>query len=73
MTIFDGFLKQIDKLTKDNPEQNKEKKLELISVIINAIKKNPAEKIDTSGTFLDLGKNKKKNPDKNNTSEEQEI
>ena len=70
MAVFDGFSKQIDELTKDNLEQNKEKKLELISVIINAIKKNPAEKIDTSGTLLDLGKNKKKNPDKNKTSEE---
>ena len=52
MSVFNGFSKEIDDLTKDNPEQNKQKKLELITVIINAIQKNPSEKINPSSTFL---------------------
>ena len=53
MSVFEGFSKQIDELTKDDPEKNKVKKLELISVIINAIRKNPSEILDPSETFLD--------------------
>ena len=72
MSVFNGFSKQIDELTQGNPEENKAKKLELISVIINAIKQNPSEKIDPSETFLDSVKNKRKQTDKNKTSEEAE-
>ncbi len=72
MSVFNGFSKQIDELTKDNPEENKAKKLELISVIINAIKQNPSEKIDPSETFLDSVKKRKHKTDKSKTSEEVE-
>ena len=67
MSVFEGFSKQIDELTKDDPEKNKVKKLELISVIINAIKKNPSEILDPSETFLDSIRkcvNEKKNEQK---------
>ena len=60
MSVFEGFSKQIDELTKDDPEQNKAKKLDLISVIINAIKKNPSQILDPSETFLDSVKKRKK-------------
>ena len=60
MSVFEGFSKQIDEFTKDDPEQNKVKKLELISVIISAIGKNPSEILDPSETFLDSLKNEKK-------------
>ena len=60
MSVFEGFSKQIDEFTKNDPEQNKVKKLELISVIISAIGKNPSEILDPSETFLDSLKNEKK-------------
>ena len=53
MSVFEGFSKQIDELTKDDSRQNKVKKLDLISVIISAIRKNPSEILDPSETFLD--------------------
>ena len=58
MKVFEGFSKQIDILTENNPEQNKEKKLALISVVIGAIQKNPSEILNPSETFLDSSKNK---------------
>ena len=74
MSVFEGFSKQIDELTKDDPEQNKVKKLELISVIIDAIGKNPSEILDPSETFLDSTRNGKKadqeQKEKDETSEE---
>ena len=71
MDVFSGFSKEIDELTKNNPEQNKEKKSKFISVVIDVIKKNPSEKIDPSETFLDL-KNKKKKTNKDQTSDKTE-
>ena len=74
MAVFDGFSKEIDRLTENDSKTNKEKKLELISAIINAISKNPAETINPSETFLDSVKNpKSKNRvNKNNNVEEPE-
>ena len=57
MRIYDGFSKQIEQST--DTEEAKTKKVDLISVIINAIEKNPAEKLDPSETFLDSWKRKK--------------
>lgn len=54
MRIYDGFSKQIEQST--DAEEAKTKKVDLISVIIDAIGKNPAEKSDPSGTFLDTMK-----------------
>lgn len=57
MRIYDGFSKQIEQST--DTEEAKTKKVDLISVIIGAIGKNPAEKLDPSETFLDSWKRKK--------------
>ena len=57
MRIYDGFSKQIEK--SSDAEEGQTKKLDLISVTINAIEKNPAEKLDPSETFLDYWKRKK--------------
>lgn len=56
MRIYDGFSKQIEKST--DAEEGKTKKIDLISVTINAIAKNPAERLDTL-TPLDSLKRKK--------------
>ena len=57
MRIYDGFSKQIEQST--DAEEARTKKVDLISVIIGAIGKNPAEKSDPSGTFLDTWKSNK--------------
>ena len=57
MRIYDGFSKQIEQST--DTEEGKTKKMDLISVTINAIEKNPAEKLDPSETLLDSWKRKK--------------
>ena len=57
MRIYDGFSKQIEQSTV--AEEAESKKVDLISVIIGAIGKNPAEKADPSGTFLDTAKSSK--------------
>ncbi len=56
MRIYDGFSKQIEQST--DAEEGKTKKIDLISVTINAIEKNPAERLDTL-TPLDSWKRKK--------------
>lgn len=56
MRIYDGFSKQIEQST--DAEEGKTKKIDLISVTINAIEKNPAERLDTL-TLLDSWKRKK--------------
>lgn len=56
MRIYDGFSKQIEQST--DAEERKTKKLDLISVTINAIEKNPAERLDTL-TLLDSWRRKK--------------
>ncbi|MDE0506810.1 MAG: hypothetical protein OXI86_22265 [Candidatus Poribacteria bacterium] len=57
MRIYDGFSKQIEQST--DAEEGKTKKMDLISVTINAIEKNPAEKLDPSETFIDSWGKKK--------------
>lgn len=57
MRIYDGFSKQIEQST--NAQEAKAKKVDLISVTINAIEKNPAEKLDPSETLLDSWGKKK--------------
>ena len=57
MRIYDGFSKQIEQST--DAEEAKTKKVDLISVTINAIEKNPAEKLDPSETLLDSWRKKK--------------
>ena len=57
MRIYDGFSKQIEQST--DTEEAKNKKVDLISVIIDAIGKNPAEKSDPSETLLDSWRKKK--------------
>ncbi len=64
MTVFYGFSKQIESLSKDDPKNGRTKKLEFISNIIRAISKNPSEILSSSETFLDFLKKeriKKKN------------
>ena len=56
MRIYDGFSKQIGQSM--DAEEGKTKKIDLISVTINAIEKNPAERLDTL-TLLDSWKRKK--------------
>lgn len=55
MRIYDGFSKQIEQST--DAEEGKTKKIDLISVTIKAIEKNPAERLDTL-TPLDSWKRK---------------
>ena len=62
MRIYEGFSKQIEQST--DAEEAKTKKVDLISVTINAIEKNPAEKLDPSETLLDSWKMKKKTESK---------
>ena len=57
MRIYDGFSKQIEQ--SSNAEEGKTKKMDLISVTINAIEKNPAEKLDPSETLIDSWGKKK--------------
>ncbi len=57
MRIYDGFSKQIEQST--DAEEKKRKKMDLISVTINAIEKNPAEKLDPSETLIDSWGKKK--------------
>ena len=57
MRIYDGFSKQIEQST--NAQEAKAKKVDLISVTINAIGKNPAEKLDPSETLIDSWRKKK--------------
>ena len=58
MRIYEGFSKQIEQST--DAEEAKTKKVDLISVTINAIGKNPAEKLDPSETFIDSWQGKRK-------------
>ncbi len=73
MSVFDGFSKYVSELTKDDPEQNKLKKLELISAVIDAIKKNPSEILNPSETFLDSLERKKKTSQNNRNNSGESV
>lgn len=57
MRVYQGFSKQINELS-DDEEKTKEQKRSLVSVLIGAIERNPANVLDPSGTFLDSWKKK---------------
>lgn len=54
MSMYEGFSKEIGNLADNEIEANQQK-VNLVSVLLDAVRKNPAEALDPSGTLLDEG------------------